>query len=159
MGIRAAYKEDLQASSAELVYGEPLRLPGEFLQETPKETTNNTSDFIANLRRTMRELRPQSIKRHGASATFEHKDLKNTTHVFLRHNAPTRALQPTFDGPYEVLAKTEKTYKLRINGKNVHVTIDRLKPAYMMADSNDTKNAPVTQPATSVTQVGYIGGF
>jgi hypothetical protein len=31
LGIRTAFKEDLQASVAELVYGEPLRLPGELL--------------------------------------------------------------------------------------------------------------------------------
>jgi hypothetical protein len=28
-GFRTAFKEDLQASVAELVYGEPLRIPGE----------------------------------------------------------------------------------------------------------------------------------
>jgi transposase InsO family protein len=31
LGIRTAFKEDLQASVAELVYGEPLRIPGELL--------------------------------------------------------------------------------------------------------------------------------
>jgi hypothetical protein len=31
LGIRTAFKEDLQASAAELVYGEPLRIPGELL--------------------------------------------------------------------------------------------------------------------------------
>jgi hypothetical protein len=30
-GIRTAYQEDLQSSAAELVYGEPLRIPGELL--------------------------------------------------------------------------------------------------------------------------------
>ena len=31
LGIRTALKEDLQCSTAELVYGTTLRLPGEFL--------------------------------------------------------------------------------------------------------------------------------
>jgi len=31
LGIRTAYKEDLQSSAAELVYGEPLKVPGELL--------------------------------------------------------------------------------------------------------------------------------
>jgi transposase InsO family protein len=34
LGIRSSLKADLQASSAELVYGEPLRIPGEFLTQT-----------------------------------------------------------------------------------------------------------------------------
>jgi hypothetical protein len=29
LGIRTTFKVDLQSSSAELVYGEPLRIPGE----------------------------------------------------------------------------------------------------------------------------------
>jgi transposase InsO family protein len=33
LGIRTAFKEDLQASVAELVYGKPLRIPGELLTQ------------------------------------------------------------------------------------------------------------------------------
>jgi transposase InsO family protein len=36
LGIRTAYKEDLQTSVAELVYGEPLRIPGELPTPTAK---------------------------------------------------------------------------------------------------------------------------
>ncbi|XP_070154053.1 uncharacterized protein [Polyergus mexicanus] len=137
MGIRAAYKEDLKATPAELVYGETLRLPGEFLQET-QVATGDASDFVLRLKKAMKDLRPQPVKSHGTPATFQYKDLKNSTHVFLRQDAPTRALQPTYDGPYEVLNRTEKVYKLRVNGKTVHVTTDRLKPAYVLADSEPT---------------------
>jgi hypothetical protein len=34
LGIRTAFNEDLQASVAELVYGEPLRIPSELLTPT-----------------------------------------------------------------------------------------------------------------------------
>ena len=34
LGLRTAPKEDLQASSAELVYGQPLRVPGDFVPDT-----------------------------------------------------------------------------------------------------------------------------
>ncbi|KMQ89105.1 pol polyprotein [Lasius niger] len=154
MGIRAAYKEDLHATPAELVYGETLRLPGEFLQES-QETTNNESDFIRRLKQAMEKLRPQPIKRHGTPAIFEHKDLETSSHVFLRHDAPTRALQPTYEGPYEVLNRLEKIYKLRINGKTVHVAKDRLKPAYILAeDPVPTENQKVpapTEPQKDIT--------
>ncbi|XP_011883566.1 PREDICTED: uncharacterized protein LOC105570737, partial [Vollenhovia emeryi] len=151
MGIRAAYKADLQATPAELVYGETLRLPGEFLQETPQETSS-LSDFILQLKKAMRDLRPQPVKRHGTPAVFEHKDLPNSTHVFLRHDAPKASLQPSYDGPYDVLSRTDKYYKLRINGKTVHVTVDRIKPAYMLADQDEPKATPVTPvPKNSTT--------
>ncbi|KAG8175265.1 hypothetical protein JTE90_003506 [Oedothorax gibbosus] len=37
LGFRAAFKEDLQATPAEMVYGRALRLPGEFFDPTPAD--------------------------------------------------------------------------------------------------------------------------
>ena len=36
LGIRALWREDLKKISAKLVYGQPLRLPGEFIVKTSK---------------------------------------------------------------------------------------------------------------------------
>ena len=44
LGIRTAFKEDLQSSASELVYGEPQRIPGEFL--VPATTKAEPSIFI-----------------------------------------------------------------------------------------------------------------
>ncbi|XP_070171108.1 uncharacterized protein [Polyergus mexicanus] len=45
LGIRTAFKENFQATPAELVYGETLRLPGEFLQESREENSNSNDCF------------------------------------------------------------------------------------------------------------------
>lgn len=137
MGIRAAVKEDLHTTPAELVYGEPIRLPGEFLQETTSKD-HNASEFIQNLRKTMQDLRPQQVQRHGHSAVFTYKKMDEASHVFVRHDAPTQALQPTYDGPYKVIKRTPKVYKLKIKGKTANITIDRLKPAYILTDSSSS---------------------
>ncbi|KMQ86204.1 pol polyprotein [Lasius niger] len=136
MGIRAAHKEDLNTTAAELVFGEPIRLPGQFLQEQTKATQYNEDNFEERLRKATQTLRP-TIKRHGQPATFLFKDMNSTTHVFIRHDAPAGTLQPPYDGPYEVLNRGEKTFKLRIHGKAVNVSIDRLKPAYILADKEE----------------------
>ncbi|KAL0809250.1 hypothetical protein ABMA28_011469 [Loxostege sticticalis] len=41
LGIRSSFKEDLQTSSAELVYGEPLSLPGEFFGHNVDKCTTD----------------------------------------------------------------------------------------------------------------------
>ena len=56
LGIRTVYKEDLQSSAAELVYGEPLRIPGELL--VPTAPNMEPTIFIQELRRQMGQLRP-----------------------------------------------------------------------------------------------------
>jgi hypothetical protein len=92
LGLRTAYKEELQSSAAELVYGEPLRVPGEFL--VPAAPTVEPSIFIQQLRRFMDHLRPTPAARHASPPTFIHKDLQDSTHVFLRQDTIRRALEP-----------------------------------------------------------------
>lgn len=44
------------------------------------------------------------------------------------------------DESYEVLNRGEKTFKLRIRGKMVNVSIDRLKPAYTLIEQTTAEN-------------------
>ena len=56
LGIRSALKQDMGCSTAELVYGAPLRLPGELI--APSATAPPTpASFTASLQRTMVALR------------------------------------------------------------------------------------------------------
>jgi len=68
LGIHTAYKEDLQSSAAELAYGEHLRATGELF--VPAALKVETSKFIHH--------------------TFIHKDLRDSTHVFLRQDCHSR---------------------------------------------------------------------
>jgi hypothetical protein len=86
--IHTAYKEDLQSSAAELIYGEPLQVPGELL--VPAKATI----LIQQLCCRMDQLRPTPAARHASPATFIHKDLRDSTHVFLRKYTTHRALEP-----------------------------------------------------------------
>lgn len=69
LGIRSAFKEDLNASSAELLYGEPLRLPGEFFQTSESGTTDIT-DFTARLQTFVKNLQPTPTSRHNKNKIF-----------------------------------------------------------------------------------------
>ena len=63
LGIRTAPKEDLQSSSAELVYGQPLRVPGDFVPGTtvPWSATLQRSTLLNNARL----FAPVPTSRHG----------------------------------------------------------------------------------------------
>lgn len=150
LGIRSAFKDDLQASPAELVYGEPLRLPGEFFQPSPPDSTDLT-DFTTRLRHFVAKLRAAPASRHSKNKIFYHKDLDVSTHVFLRDDSVRAALQPPYTGPHEVLERGDKTFKILVRGKPTTVSVDRLKPAYQLVDdSPTTPSSPVTHtPAPS----------
>ena len=56
LGIRTAIKEDLRFSTAELVYGTTLRLPGEFISPSSSSPSDYT-DYIIRLRSFMADLK------------------------------------------------------------------------------------------------------
>ena len=129
LGIRAAIKEDLKASPAELVYGTTIRLPGEFFQ---RNDARMDSDFVDDLRKRMRKLQPVQGTRHGTKNIFIFKELSTSPYVFVRHDAVRGPLQNTYDGPFEVISREDKYYTVLINGKRNKISIDRLKPAFII---------------------------
>jgi cleavage and polyadenylation specificity factor subunit 1 len=167
LGIRTSFKEDLQASVAELIYGEPLRIHGELL--TPTANPVDPAHLITELRQHMTRLRPVPAARHTTPATFVHHDLQKCTHVFLRQDATRRALEPPYRGPFKVLSRREKTLRLLVRGRPIKVSIDRVKPAYMLSGNDHENNnfnpadnatptvAPPTTPPPPVTRTTRSG--
>jgi len=142
LSIRAAWREDLQATAAELVYGETLRLPGQFLTQQPIENLNDGANFVKELRRHFDDLRPVDGTRHGERRPFVFKDLKTANQVFVRREGPKAMLQSPYDGP--VVKRDDKNLIIRVHGKEVTVSIDQVKPAYLIAksltDADETTN-------------------
>ncbi|GFT77204.1 transposon Ty3-I Gag-Pol polyprotein, partial [Nephila pilipes] len=135
MGFRATWKEDLQATTAEMIYGAPIRLPGEFL--CPSKPSADPVTFVGRLRETMQPLSPPTTQHHGHRTIFVSKDLATCSHVFLRTDSLKKGLQPPYEGPYKVVSRTEKVFRILRHGKEVSVNIDRLKPAYIPKELED----------------------
>ncbi|KAL4121420.1 hypothetical protein QTP88_013937 [Uroleucon formosanum] len=103
-GMRFSLKENLKATSAELVYGEPLNLPGDL--------------FVDN----------QENNEEGGVRV---------------------ALQPPYQGLYKVLDRNDKTFTIKIRNQPVTVTVDRVKPAYLLANEFTTDGQAHALPATT----------
>jgi hypothetical protein len=146
LGIRSAWKEDIKTSSAELVYGEPLRLPSDFFKPTESTSVDYTS-FVARLRNHIAKIKPVPGTRHAQKPFYVPKDLSSADYVFLRQGPAKGALESPYAGPYKVLRRGSKTFKIEIAGKPNTVTIDRLKPAYVAKDddrANLNSNPPIS---------------
>lgn len=111
------------------------------------KSNEDTHELLRSLRKTMQNLQPQPAKHHEQQTIFIHKNLNSTTHVFIRRDAVTPALQPTYDGPYQVMKRSAKNFRLKINGRSVTITIDRLKPAYILREeASQTEQKPPQPP-------------
>lgn len=135
LGLRTALHQDWKHASAELVFGQTLRLPGEFF--TPVEPDPSQPDLIMRLRSAFQEVRPVQASRHGRRVTYVPKALSDCTHVFLRVDLVRKSLQPPYDGPYLVLSRKPKIFLLQMSNEKKWVSIDRLKPAFMPVDCPD----------------------
>lgn len=144
LGIRSSFKDDLQSSPAELVYGEPLRLPGQFFDKDVDECLPDYTEYSARIRTFANTLQPVPTSHHARYKVFVYKDLTKCTHVFLREDALRGALQPAYTGPYEVAERGDKVFKIKVKGKVVTVSVDRLKPAYILSQA---PNDPLLTPS------------
>jgi len=108
-----------------------LTLPGEFL-DVPEPPSKQFLDKF----QTQFELSTPVATRHNLPLSLRPpsqvvQDLMNCTHVFVRRDGHIPSLTPLYEGPYEVLSKSEKVFKLWMGARVDSVSITRLKPAYL----------------------------
>ena len=142
LGIGASWREDLQTTSSKLVdetsYGRLVMVNTYACPENlSKKTSENIEPgvFIREIRGHFRQLRPAEVKRHGKIKPFIFKDLKTTDYVLLFREQKRNSLQMPYKGPYEVISREEKHFTIKIKEKEVTVSIDRLKSAYVITDT------------------------
>lgn len=149
LGLRAAIREDSGYSLAEMVYGTTIRLPGEFFEHST-DLQFNSDTFVTQLRDHMKQLKPFKTRTVASKPVFVHKDLYASSHVFLRTDKVKKSLEPPYEGPFLVIKKQAKYFTINIKGKSVNVSIDRLKPAYLLVDEETHQSAPRTSIQTPV---------
>ncbi|BHF73292.1 hypothetical protein SprV_0401637300 [Sparganum proliferum] len=128
LGIRSALKPDLDCSAAELVFGATVRLPGEMISPTPQSAVEDPTNLLHRLRQFMRTLSPVP-PRSSASPSYLEKDLATCSHVYLRCDRVRRPLEPPYDGPFRVISRGTKNFRIQRGTREEVVSVDRLKAA------------------------------
>ena len=151
LGIRSALKEDLHCTSAELVYGQPLRLPGELVSAASDSPHLAPASYVDQLRRAMRRVRPTAPRSPSSTGVFVPRAVQDCEHVFVRRDASRPPLTPPYDGPFRVLRRSDKTVTVSRNGKDDTVSLDRVKPAFVDAPAASPCVAEPPAPAPCST--------
>lgn len=140
LGIRTVPKEDLGVSSAELVYGAPLTLPGEFVTVSEHHWPEPL-ELLPHLRAASQAFRPVATSAHSTSSTYHPHSLHQAEYVFVRRDAHRPPLQPRYDGPYKVIKHGDKNCIIDLGGRQDIITVDRLKKAF--TDPSQPVQTPV----------------
>ena len=116
LGISASPKEESGTSAAEAALGHVLAVPGQLLTTTaPPADTPALLVVIPAAKQTYAE----------AAAT---PALDGATHVYVQRGGVGPPLADNYAGPYLVLEKGPKVFKLQLGTRQEVVSRDRLKP-------------------------------
>ncbi|CAN7977044.1 unnamed protein product [Ixodes persulcatus] len=115
-------KPDLGCTVSEFVYGAALRLPADMVEPSMTTTIDPTS-YVQRLGEAMSSLRPTQTRKPTARQVFIHPALAQSTHVFIRRDAPQKPLKPLYDGPYLVVDRTPKFYTVLLKGRRETVSL------------------------------------
>ena len=152
VSARTVPKEDLECSSAEMVYRAPLTVPGDFLPRG--HDTDDVAHFLPRLRETVRKLAPRPPVPHGTGTkpSSVATALADSRFAFVRRDSHRPPLTPPYEGPYKVLVHGDKSFVLDYGTRQDSVRIDRLKPAFVesMTPIEAAKRAPRGRPLTGV---------
>lgn len=153
LGIRSSLKEDIGFSAAEMVYGTPLSLPGEIVTPQQHSNTANVLPFVSQLREYMSSLRAPAPRTPPTQKTYMPPALQTATHVLIRRDSVRRPLQRPYDGPYKILQRKNKYFKIQLPNRTEFISVDRLKPALLDSEVSRS-SSPGNTTASAVTSSG-----
>jgi hypothetical protein len=131
LGIRSAWREGSQFSPAEAVYGAQPVLPGHFLAnpESPSPF------FLKDLQDVLAGRTPQPTVHNSSPGPLSlPEDLLLASHVLVRRDGAQPPLAAAYDGPFQVLERSLRFFKLQIGSRTDTVSTLRLKPCHAPPD-------------------------
>ncbi len=131
LGIRTAWREEGYLSPAEAVFGSQPLLLGQFL-DTPEPPT---SQFLQDFRNLLANHRPPLTSHHSKPAPeVVPEDLLLARHVLVRRDGITPPLTPIYYGPYLVLERSLRFFKLQMGNRTDNVSTLLLKACKLPPD-------------------------
>ena len=138
LGLRTAVRVDTDRSLAESIFGQALRIPGDFCAY--EETDVTIEVFINEFRNYLKEIKVvpaphKSKKMPPQSKPFWFKYLDTCSHVLKLIKVKSPLVRP-YTGPHKVLERhpSKNYYKIEVNVKPWTISTDLLKHAYFIPD-------------------------
>lgn len=121
LGIRNSCTE-MDKTPAQMTYGKMLCLPGDYFSNIPLQKTT-----YEELQSAIKSFKPPQRKTRQSTKFYIPKEMGTCKKVWLRKEN-TKGLERPYEGPYNVIEKRKKYFKIYKDSKNQNISIDRLKP-------------------------------
>lgn len=153
LAMRASVQVQVGVAPCEMVYGQSLRLPCEFFEDTGKDLSDlEVSRQIHSFSTFMRE-RQGILPRYQPRPSYLDPKLKDTRFVYIR-KAKKPNLQPIFDGPFLVIRKFPKYFRVLLSrNKEDNVSIDRLRACSALPFNMTQINPDIIYPGPQIEDI------
>ncbi len=125
LGLRAQPREDTGLSPAEAVFGAPIVLHNEFLQNEEMSVDAIIKIFSKTL-----HVPAVSLPRHNSSTQLPDElpgDHLSAPLIWVHRGGVIPPLQPLYDGPYAVLRRGPRSFTIRVGSRDEVIAVSRLK--------------------------------
>ena len=100
-----------------MTYGMTLRLPGDFTENYTVDANTDLENYSDRLRVAMSRLRLRPPRDTHQKDMFQYKELDTYSHVFLLRIAIAPPLTVPYDGPYKVVARSGRVFKVMLKAR------------------------------------------
>ena len=108
---------------------------GDFLTTPPPAYLPLTQGIASQMKAFATSLRPTPTRVVQSRPIYIPPELQTCFHVFIEVDPIKPNLTPTYAGPYTVVSRTEKTFKIWHNDKLQQVAINNIKPSFSLQSS------------------------
>ena len=116
------------------LFGQPASLPG-YLVFTPEQLPEIASDEQTQVFQTLMKFHKREARPLKDGRTYIHADLQKCERVYIKNEVRSGANKCAWTGPFLVIEKKEKFFKIDVGNALKNVSIDRIKPAYPLIAS------------------------
>ena len=143
LGIRSIPNET-GFSPFNAVTGASILFPKPLISPDPEAPLKN--ETTKELVECMRKFNFEELSRgiiHSSHKAYVPKELKDSTHVWIRVDRVRRSLEAPYSGPFKVLSRYPKFFMIEnFHGKKENVSIDRLIPARLPSPTISSTTSP-----------------
>ncbi len=145
-------------SPSEAVFGAQPVLPGQYL--TSPEPLSPS--FLRDLQETLNNRTPPPVNHNNRPGPLTLPDeLLLTRFVLVRRDGAQPLLSPMYDGPYLVLERSLRFFKIQVGTRQDTVSTLRLKPCRSPPDAQPAapphRGRPLTVPAAATVPADVLG--
>uniref|UniRef100_A0ABD2XQU4 RNA-directed DNA polymerase n=1 Tax=Trichogramma kaykai TaxID=54128 RepID=A0ABD2XQU4_9HYME len=143
LGLRVAIVCESDSSPAQMIYGNALRIPGDLCVNN--QPIIDRREFHNELRSFMNSVSAVPTRPRDSRKPFVFRDLKNCSHVLRATPKNKASLIPPFTGPHRIIKRQKhlKYFLIDYNGKEITVSADSVKPAFVVQEDVPPSEPPV----------------